>query len=382
MSIAIKAGTVYLHNQIVHNGYLLIDNGQFVSFTTEKPDASYHIIDYSDYAIAPGLFDTHIHGYNGYDVMDNRLAGFKKMSEDLLSCGVTSFLPTTLTAPIDQLDAVIKTIGPHLHEAKGAKARGFFIEGPFFTEKHKGAQNPDYFMDPSADILDRWRHLSHNHIKKIAIAPERAGSNAFISHAKKHNITVALAHTDADYSTAMAAIKSGASIFTHTFNGMSGFHHREPGVVGAAFNADHAFAEVICDGNHVNPAAIKTLIKTRGIDETVLISDCMMAGGKPEGQYKLGEFDVVVKDSKATIPTGSLAGSILELKDAVKNLVDWGIATPHEAIKMASTSPAKSVGLNDTGSITAGAAADFIVLDSQLNLQATYIDGQCKYTKE
>lgn len=382
MSIAIKAGTVYLHNQIVHDGYLLIDNGKFVSFTKDKPDAHYNVIDYSDYAIAPGLFDTHIHGYNGYDVMDNDLAGFKKMSEDLLSCGVTSFLPTTLTAPIDQLDAVIQTIGPHMKEVTGAKARGFFIEGPFFTEKHKGAQNPNYFMDPSTDILDRWIQLSHHQIKKIALAPERTGSHAFISYAKKHHIKVALAHTDADYSIAMDAINSGASIFTHTFNGMSGFHHREPGVVGAALNSEHAFVEVIGDGHHVHPAAIKTLIKTRGIDETVLISDCMMAGGKPEGQYKLGEFDVIVKDGKATIPSGSLAGSILELKDAVKNLVDWGVATPHEAIKMASTSPAKSLGLDDTGIIKSGAAADFIVLDHNLHLQATYIDGQCKYTKE
>ncbi|GEN55631.1 N-acetylglucosamine-6-phosphate deacetylase [Halolactibacillus alkaliphilus] len=382
MSLAIKAATVYLHNEIVHDGYLLIDNGKFASFIKEKPSAHYDVIDYSDFAIAPGLFDTHIHGYNGYDVMDNNLSGLIKMSEDLLSCGVTSFLPTTLTAPINQLDAVIKTIGPHLHEMKGAKAQGIFIEGPFFTEKHKGAQNPDYFMDPLIDILDRWIQLSNNQIKKIAIAPEREGAIRFISHAKKHNIRVALAHTNADYLTAMQAINTGASIFTHTFNGMNGFNHREPGVVGAAFSADHAFAEVICDGHHVHPAAIKTLIKTRGIDETVLISDCMMAGGKPEGQYKLGEFDVFVKDGKATIQTGSLAGSILELKDAVKNLIDWGIVTPHEAIKMASTSPAKSLALHETAVIKTGVAADFIVLDHDFHLHATYIDGHCKYIKE
>lgn len=382
MAIAIKAKTIYLENDIMTDSYLLIEDGKFVSCTTEKPNSTEEIIDYSDYSIAPGLFDTHIHGYNGYDVMDNDLAGFKKMSEDLLSCGVTSFLPTTLTASIDQLDAVIKTIGPHMHDVNGAKAKGFFIEGPFFTEKHKGAQNPNYFMDPSTSILENWMALSHNQIKKIAIAPERTGSDEFISFANENNIKVALAHTDADYSTAMKAVDRGANIFTHTFNGMSGFHHREPGMVGAALNANHAYAEVICDGHHVNPAAVQALIKARGIDETVLISDCMMAGGKPEGQYKLGEFDVVVKDGKAMIPSGSLAGSILELKDAVKNLVDWGVATPHEAIKMASSSPAKSLGLEDTGIIAPGIAADFIVLNEQLELQATYVDGQCKYTKE
>lgn len=382
MPLAIKAAHVFLQHKTEHNGYLLIDDSKFVSFSKTKPDASYDIIDYSDYSIAPGLFDTHIHGYNGYDVMDNDVQGFKQMSEDLLQCGVTSFLPTTLTAPIDQLNDVIKTLGTNINKTTGAKAKGIFIEGPFFTEKHKGAQNPDYFLDPSPTILDNWMKLSHNAIKKIALAPERRGSTAFIHHAKKLGIAVALAHTDADYITASQALEDGASIFTHTFNGMSAFHHREPGVVGAALSANHAFAEVISDGYHVHPAAVKTLINARGVEETVLISDCMMAGGKSEGHYKLGEFDVIVKNGRATIPSGSLAGSVLELKDAVKNLVNWGIATEKDAIKMASETAARSIGLTDTGIIAPGIAADFIVLDSQLNLQATYINGQCKYTKD
>lgn len=382
MDYVIKADKFFLKNRETGPGYLIIKDGKFDSYSEKEPNQYTEIIDYSGYWVGPGLVDSHIHGYNGNDIMDNSLEGFKQMSKDLLSCGVTSFLPTTLTSSVENLNEVIKTIGEHINEVEGAKAKGIFIEGPFFTEKHKGAQNSNYFMDPSIEMLGNWQDLSQNHIVKIAIAPEREGTKSFIEFAKNQNIQVALAHTDATFKIAKEAISVGASIFTHTFNGMSGLHHREPGMVGAAMAVPKVYVEIICDGNHVHPVAANILVDQRGKDEIILISDCMMAGGKPDGQYMLGEFEVFVKDGKAELESGSLAGSVLKLKNAVKNVVDWGIATPQEAIKMASQNPCESIGIMNCGYIGKGVDADFIILDKNLELKATYINGICKYLIE
>ncbi|WP_368906837.1 amidohydrolase family protein, partial [Bacillus wiedmannii] len=169
-------------------------------------------------------------------------------------------------------------------------------------------------------------------------------------------------------------------IFIHTFNGMSPLHHREPGMVGAAMNLKGVYAEIICDGHHVHPVASNILMNVRGREKVVMVSDCMMAGGMPEGTYQLGEFPVKVKDEMARLESGSLAGSILQLKDAVKNVVEWGIASPEEAIYMASTAPAKSVQLDgECGKIAEGYAADFIVMTPAMDVIATYLDGVCRF---
>ena len=330
--------------------------------------------------IAPGLVDTHIHGFNGHDVMDNDFEGLNLISEGLLSCGVTSFLPTTLTSSTESLNKVVEMIGANYTNVQGAKIKGIFLEGPFFTEKHKGAQNTKYFGDPSIDKLKKWQELSNQSIKKIAIAPERKGVAEFVEYAVKEGIVVALAHSEATYEEAKQAVDKGASIFVHTYNGMSPLHHREPGMVGAAMNLKNVFAEIICDGHHVHPIAASILMNIRSRKETVMVTDCMMAGGMPEGHYQLGEFPVEVKDGAARLESGGLAGSILQLKDAVKNAVKWGIATPAEAIYMASTGPAKSVQIDgECGKIAVGYAADFIVLNPELDLTATYLDGICRY---
>jgi len=198
----------------------------------------------------------------------------------------------------------------------------------------------------------------------------------FIKKANAMGVYVALGHSDASYDVAIDAVDAGANIFVHTYNGMSGLHHRNPGMVGAAMNSE-AISELICDGHHVNPVSANILMNIKGRDHIALITDCMAAGGMAEGDYKLGEYDVIVKDGTARLKEGgSLAGSILKLKDAVKNVVDWDIADVFEAIQMASLIPAKSVGIDDVcGKLKTGYAADFIVLDEDLELKATYIDG-------
>ena len=380
MKYYVYAKQIVLDDQVIDKAYLTIEDGKFGPILMEEPQDA-PIKDYSQSIVAPGLVDTHIHGYKSHDVMDNDFEGIKVISEGLLSCGVTSWLPTTLTSSAQLLNDVCETIGNHYQEVTGAKIRGIFLEGPFFTEKYKGVQNPKYMSDPSVDKLAKWHELSQGLVNKIAIAPERQGVKEFIEFAKSKGVYTALAHSDATYEEAAAAVEAGANIFVHIYNGMSGLHHRNPGMVGAALSLDKVFAEMICDGHHVHPAAARVVTRARGPKETVLITDCMRAGGMGEGQSRLGEFEVVVKDGTARLKdTGNLAGSILELKQGVKNVVDWGLVSPAEALRMASLTPAQSVGIESVcGRIAPGYEADFIVVSDQLELEATYLDGELRY---
>ncbi|MBF0936522.1 MULTISPECIES: N-acetylglucosamine-6-phosphate deacetylase [unclassified Abiotrophia] len=380
MKYYVYAKQIVLDDQVIDKAYLTIEDGKFGPILMEEPQDA-PIKDYSNSIVAPGLVDTHIHGYKSHDVMDNDFEGIKVISEGLLSCGVTSWLPTTLTSSAQLLNDVCETIGNHYQEVTGAKIRGIFLEGPFFTEKYKGAQNPKYMSDPSVEKLAKWHELSQGLVNKIAIAPERKGVKEFIEFAKSKGVYTALAHSDATYEEAAAAVDAGANIFVHIYNGMSGLHHRNPGMVGAALSLDKVFAEMICDGHHVHPAAARVVTRARGPQETVLITDCMRAGGMGEGQSRLGEFEVVVKDGTARLKdTGNLAGSILELKQGVKNVVDWGLVSPAEALRMASLTPAQSVGIESVcGRIAPGYEADFIVVSDQLELEATYLDGELRY---
>ena len=380
MSVYLYAKSIILEDTERTNAYLEIkDDGTFGAIFDQKPEGT--IIDYSAYHLAPGLVDTHIHGYASHDVMDNDFEGIKVISEGLLSCGVTSWLPTTLTDSVENLDAVCETIGQHAGQESGAKIQGIFLEGPFFTEKYKGAQNPKYMSDPSIEKLDKWHRLSQGLVNKIAIAPERQGVKEFIEFANSKDIRTALAHSDATYQQAKEAVDAGANIFVHVYNGMSGLHHREPGMVGAALNLKNVYAEMICDGHHVHPAAAEVVMKARGPEETVLITDCMRAGGMGEGLSQLGEFEVVVKDGTARLKdSGSLAGSILELIEAVQNVLAWGLVSLPDALRMASLAPAKSVGIDHVcGLIAEGRPADLIVVDDAGQLIATYLDGQKRF---
>ena len=383
MTQYIHAKKIVLTDEVIENGYLAIENGKFKGVTLDKPTEG-DILDYSEDTIAPGLVDTHIHGYVGHDVMDNNFKGIQEISTALLACGVTSWLPTTLTAPTVQLDEVCQTIGDNYQDVDGAKIRGIFLEGPFFTEKYKGAQNLAYMSDPSIDKLKRWSELSNNLVKKIAIAPEREGVKEFIKYANSIGVKTALAHSDASYEEAKDAVEAGANIFIHTFNGMSGLHHRNPGMVGAALGLDDVYAELISDGHHVHPGAAQVVVKARGVKETVLVTDCMRAGGLGDGQSILGELEVIVKDGQARLKEGgNLAGSVLKLNESVRNMFEWGIVSQADALRMASYSPARSVNIDNVcGQIQEGMDADFIVVDDKLELKATFLNGELKYNKQ
>lgn len=372
-----KADYFVLEDAMLEDYYMEVEDGVIVGFSKNEPGD----YEYLGEIVAPGLVDTHIHGYHGKDIMNAEEGALNVISKGLLECGVTSFLPTTLTDSKEKTDAALKRVGQEYKDVEGAKVRGVFLEGPFFTEKYKGAQNPAYMSDPKIDYLKEWIELSDGLVNKIAIAPEREGAEDFIKKANAMGVRVALGHSDATFDQAVAAVDAGANIFVHTYNGMSGLHHREPGMVGAAMSTD-AISELICDGHHVNPNAANILMNAKGRDKIALITDCMSAGGMADGDYMLGDFPVTVKDGTARLKDGgSLAGSILKLKEAVKNVVDWEIADIFEAIQMASLIPAKSVGIdNICGKLHEGYEADFIVLDYDLNLKATYLNGEEVYS--
>ena len=384
MTTYIKAKQFFYPYSVKKGGFLEIKDGQFGDWVQEVPDEA-HVIDYSDATVAPGLVDTHIHGFGGVDVMDNNIEGtLSTMSVGLLSTGVTSFLPTTLTSSFDQLLAVTKNLGERYQEAQGAKIRGIYFEGPYFTEKYKGAQNPAYMKDPSLEEFAIWQEASRGMINKIALAPERETAPDFIRAVTDQGVTVALGHSNATFDEAARAVEAGASVWVHAYNGMRGLTHRELGMVGAMYELPHTTAELICDGHHVHPKACEILLKQKGYENVALITDCMTAGGQPDGDYMLGEFPVVVENGTARLKeSGNLAGSILQLKDGVKNVVDWGIANAHQAITMASLVAAKSVGIDHVcGQIKKGYDADFIVLDDNLELIATYLNGEKRYQAE
>jgi len=314
----IKADQFFYPHGVRRGGYLELIDGKFGKHVDQVSEGS-EIIDYSGYSIAPGLVDTHIHGFGGVDVMDNNIEGtLHTMSEGLLSTGVTSFLPTTLTSSYEQL---------------------------------------------------------------LAVTENREGVEDFVRTITGEGVTVALGHSNATFEEAKKAVDAGASVWVHAYNGMRGLTHRELGMVGAMYELPHTYAELICDGHHVDPKACDILLKQKGTENIALITDCMTAGGLQDGDYMLGEFPVVVADGTARLKsTGNLAGSILKLKDGLKNVVEWGIANPHEAVMMASFNPAKSVHIDDVcGQIREGYDADFIVLDKDLELVATYLDGEKRY---
>ena len=248
----IKADQFFYPHGVRRGGYLELVDGKFGKHVEQIPEGA-EIIDYTGYSIAPGLVDTHIHGFGGVDVMDNNIEGtLHTMSEGLLSMGVTSFLPTTLTSSYEQLLAVTENIGARYQEASGAKIRGIYFEGPYFTEKYKGAQNPAYMKDPRMDEFRAWQKAANGLLNKIALAPEREGVEDFVRTVTGEGVTVALGHSNATFDEAKKAVDAGASVWVHAYNGMRGLTHRELGMVGAMYQLPHTYAELICDGHHVS----------------------------------------------------------------------------------------------------------------------------------
>lgn len=384
MSYYIHAKKFFLENRTESNGYLEVqDNGEFGFYYPEDEKPEGEIRDYSDKYVAPGYFDSHIHGSLKEDVMKSDWEGINKMSEGLLRAGVTSWLPTTITASHEELLRVCKMFAEHKGQETGAKIQGLHFEGPYFTEKHAGAENPKYMRDPSIEELHQYEEVSDGMLVKMSMAAERHGSKEFVRQAVKEGITIALGHSASDFKDATACIEAGATMFCHTYNGMDPMSQHAPNLLGAAYSSRLTTRELICDGHHVEVPTVKALVNAVGPEHVALITDCMEAGMMPDGDYMLGELPVYVKDGMARLKENdSLAGSILALKDAVKNVVDWNVVTQEDAVMMASYVPAQSVHMLDRcGVIKPDHPADFLILNPDMTLEETYLDGISRYKK-
>lgn len=369
----------------ITNGILFCEDGAFRAEELElqgdriaaiggNTDASEQVLDAQGCYVVPGFVDIHIHGAVGADFSDGEPDGLRAMARFLLSQGVTSFLGTSMALPEGRLEQIYQAAKPFFGQSvDGATLRGINMEGPFFSQEKRGAQNPEYIIPPNFEIFSRLNEASGGNIRTVAVAPETEGGLAFVEKASKV-CAVSIAHSCANYDTAHQAFERGASHVTHVFNGMSPFHHRDPGIVGAAVGSG-AYVEVICDGIHVHPAVIRSVFQLYGEDRVCLISDAMRACGMPDGKYDLGGQMVTVANGCATINTGSLAGSVSVLSQCFRNAVKFGIPL-EKALKAATKNPAQSVELDDIGVIAPGKRADLLVLDKDLEIKRIIKDGQ------
>ena len=372
---------------------IYIENGIFVDELMEG--GRDEVLDAQGCYAIPGLTDIHFHGCAGYDFCDGTQEAIRAIAEYEASVGVTSIVPATMTLDENVLVGICETAAEYVRNVKIDRAAdlcGIHLEGPFVSESKKGAQNAEFIRKPDIDLYCRLDEASGHMVKLIAVAPEvdgamefiewngnsdnRFGRNGICNKSKSRQAVVSVAHTAADYETAKEAFEKGASHVTHLYNAMNPYTHRSPGVLAAAVEAD-AEVELICDGVHVHPAAVRTTFKLFGDDKIIFISDSMMATGLEDGDYQLGGQNVIVEGNKATLKDGTIAGSVTNLLDCMRAAVlEMGISL-ESAVKCAAVNPAKSVGIYDKyGSITAGKVANVVLLGKErLDLRAVVLRG-------
>lgn len=340
------------------------------------------IIDVQGMVISPGLVDVHMHGYLGADTSDADPEGVRCMARGILRNGVTSFLPTTMTVAWDTLETCFEQLRKMMQESSqpdfdGAQILGCHAEGPFINPVRKGAQAADAILAPDAGRVLPYQDV----IRIMTYAPEMEGAETFARRiAAQSSIKLSIGHTDANYDQALAAIRQGAGRVTHTFNAMTGLHHRDPGVVGAALTAD-VYCELIADTFHVHPG-LYPLLDAAKQERLVLITDCTRAGGLADGEYTLGGQPIFVKGIECRLQDGTIAGSVLKLNDAVRNFRDHARVPLWKAVRAASLNAAASAGLaKRKGSLEVGKDADVILMNDDCQVQAAYVGGVCKWQR-
>ncbi len=346
----------------------IVDMGEKLSYKADDL-----AVDCGGYVAVPGFVDVHIHGCGGADTSDGTREAIDTMARFLIQYGVTSFCPTTMTTDADIIEKALLAAKACREEPveDGARVVGVNMEGPFISKEKKGAQKEDAILAPDIELFRHLFELSGNLVKLVDIAPEQPGGYEFAEKAKEL-CTVSIAHTTSGYDEAKKSFDCGITHATHLFNAMTGLHHRDPGVVGAVFDDDRVRGELICDGFHIHPAVLRTAFRQLG-DRALVVSDSMRANGLPEGEsFELGGQTVFVKDGKATLKDGTIAGSVTNLHQEIKNLVSFGIPF-EQAVKAATLIPARAIGLDkEIGSIEIGKRADLVILDGDHNIVSVY----------
>ncbi len=370
-------GKVILKDRVAEGLNVYFDD-KIRAITSQMPDESCEIIKCNGMYVSPGFIDIHIHGYANTDVADADYEGIKNVSARLPENGVTAWMPTSITAPMDEVYKVLEVIRkmmPESKEWKGAEILGVNVEGPYLNVKRKGAHEASMIIPPSADDVEPYADV----IKLITVAPEMDEDFKNIKKMKELGIIVSLGHSDANFETAIASFNDGGiDHITHLFNAQTGLLHRDPGIVGASLVSD-VYTELICDTFHVNKNLFPLVHKMKG-DKLCIITDCVRAGGMPDGRYMLGSLAFNLNGIKCTLDDGTIAGSVLKMNQGVKNFYENSGCTLWEAVNAASLNPAASVGIDKTkGSIEITKDADFTVFDENFSIKLTIAGGKTCY---
>lgn len=385
-ALAITNGTVVLPDRAIEDGAVICEGGT-IAWAGPQADAripsAARVIDASGKLVFPGLIDTHIHGAHGFDVMLHGTDGIREIGTALLRYGVTAWLPTTLSAPHDNL---LRAIGwcrdAVLSPGAGARPIGIHVEGPYINVNKKGAQPPEGIRPPDTSECRAYLDASGGTVKLVTMAPELPGAPELIAVLREHGVTVSLGHSEADYETAVSAIRLGASHATHLFNAMPPIHHRNPGLVAACINDPNVAVEIIADGVHLHPQIVRLAVTAKGAQRTILVTDAMSAAGMPDGVYTLGTHTVTVKGNLCTLPDGTIASSMLTMNRAAKNAVAFAGVSLSEAAMMASLLPAQVCGVAQRkGSIEPGKDADLAIMDDDFVVWFTIMEGRVVYER-
>ncbi len=378
----IQGPKIYTDSGIISDGMLLIEQGKIHDVSSScGTTAEYRVTFPNHYSLIPGRIDLHTHGVAGVDVMDATPESLRIMADMLAKEGTTSFLATTMSMPVEKINAAIDNVAQYIRDENNAGARilGLHLEGPFIAESKMGAHQHDYLLMPDVALMRHWQSLANGFIKLVTLAPELNGADNLIQCLLELNIIPSIGHSNASCQIALDAIDQGCRHITHLFNAMSGLHHRHPGVALAALERP-VLAEIIADGEHVAWEMLKFVMRVKGQHELCVVTDSMRAKCMPAGQYDLGGQKVNVTTESARLEDGTLAGSVLTMSQAIQNLIQHNICDLSAAISLSSINPAKQLGIFDeVGSISLGKWADVVVLDEHHNVVMTVCHGQVVY---
>jgi N-acetylglucosamine-6-phosphate deacetylase len=382
MRLCIRCDTIVTPDRTLDHTAILVENGRITALEDLRQVADCppetQVLRASGLLVLPGLIDLHVHGGAGSDTMDATPATLEHMSTFFATHGVTSFLPTTLTASPQAITRAIETIAACASNLPGAQALGVHLEGPYLSHAQRGAQPVEWLRRPDPAEYRPW--LEAGVVRRVTLAPELPGALDLIREGAAQGVRFSAGHTEADYDLFEQAVEAGLSQSTHTFNGMTGLHHRQPGAAGAALSDDQVTCEAIADGIHLHPAMLKLLVRAKGVERTLLVTDAMRAAGLADGDYDLGGQQIRVQGGVARTPAGGLAGSTLTLERAVHNCMQFCGLNISQALAMATTTPAVALGLvGRKGAIQPGADADLIFIDPDWHIKAVMVGGKIVY---
>ena len=385
--IAITASTLFTPLERIEQPLLLMDDGSIVEVTSRaarEVPTNIRLVDFADGILAPGFIDLHIHGGAGHDVMEAGAGALPPVERLLVSHGVSSYFPTTVTAPLDATLSALTRLADAIEAAERspqpqngelrARPLGIHLEGPFISHKRRGVHPPENLLAPSPAAFDRFWQAARGHIRVLTIAPELPGALEVIKLASSRGVCVSLGHSNADLDAARAGFAAGARHATHTFNAMRPLDHRDPGILGEVLTDSRLSAEIIADGIHVDPVIVQLFLKAKGPEAAVLITDATAATGMPDGRYRLGSLEVEVKDGRCMVGD-SLAGSVLTMDRAVRNVMQFAKSDLQPAVRLATLNPARVAGVKSGGTLQAGAPADLVVLSPSGEVRKTIIRG-------